>query len=147
MFLDRNLLGFFGSMVTGFFVFFLLIADSNSKENLPGKEKYSSEAKQSPRMNLHDFMEKYTKPAHKHFLKTGDSVALVQVVQSIPELAISEQRADWERIVKESLESGKPESSCRSCHQIYKRDYKKKYRKREVLVPESLLNWEAIPKP
>jgi len=41
--------------------------------------------------------------------------------------------------VDESLAEGKPENSCKSCHDIYKKDYKKKNRKREILVPQSLI--------
>lgn len=88
---------------------------------------------------LHDFMEDYTKSAMKHFKKTGDRGQLNRLLPEFPALTITEQRKDWQKIVDQALAEGKPEKSCKTCHDIYKKDYKKIYRKREIQVPAWLL--------
>lgn len=93
----------------------------------------------SPVTNLHDFMEDYTKPALKHFKRTGDRKFLNQLVPVFPELTIDEQKEDWKKIVDKAMSEGKPENSCKSCHKIYKKKYKKVFRKREITIPESIL--------
>jgi hypothetical protein len=106
-------------------------------------ETKQSKEKLAPiRMNLHDFMEDYTKEAMKYFKKTGDRTYLTAIVKEIPRLTIEEQVEDWQNIVDKSLEEGKPELSCKACHKIYKKDYKKKYRKREITVPTPLLGMD-----
>ncbi|WCL48808.1 hypothetical protein [Leptospira sp. GIMC2001] len=89
--------------------------------------------------NLHDFMEDYTKPAMQYFKKTGDRVYLNKILVEVPSLGLDDQREDWKKIVDKSLDSGKAETSCKSCHDLYKKDYKKKFRKREIQIPESLI--------
>lgn len=88
---------------------------------------------------LKSFMENYTREAMKYFKKTGDRKYLNQLLPTFPDYAIEEHKEDWKRIVTQALESGKPESSCKSCHDLYKKDYKKNYRKREIVIPESIL--------
>lgn len=111
-------------------------------------EKKKKDAKPNPsttntptevRTNLHDFMEDYTKPAMKYFKKTGKNDYLTKIIREVPSLAIAEEKADWQKIVDESLNEGKPENSCKSCHDDFKKEYKKKNRKREILVPQSLV--------
>lgn len=95
--------------------------------------------KPSPKTtNLHDFMEDYTKPAMKHFKKTGDRSFLMKLVPIFPELTIDEQKEDWKKIVDSAMAKGEPEASCKKCHDQYKKDYKKKYRKREIVIPDSI---------
>lgn len=112
-----------------------VMADKKKKENKQNTASNSAEI----RTNLHDFMEDYTKPAMKFFKKSGKNDYLTKIIREVPSLAIAEEKEDWQKIVDESLAEGKPENSCKSCHDIYKKDYKKKNRKREILVPQSLI--------
>lgn len=127
--------------ITITFLAFTILADT--KQN---KEKTAilSKAKleSSIRMNLHDFMEDYTKEAMKYFKKTGDRTYITAIVKEIPHLTIDDQVEDWQKIVDESLEKDKPELSCKACHKIYKKEYKKNYRKREITVPSTLLGMD-----
>ncbi len=86
-------------------------------------------------MTLHDFMKDYTKPAMRYFKKTGDRKYLQQLLPTFPSMAPKENREDWQKIVDRHLQEGNPESSCKSCHDLYKKEYKKMYRKREIFVP------------
>ncbi|MCC5813226.1 MAG: hypothetical protein JJT78_00590 [Leptospira sp.] len=98
--------------------------------------------KASATTNLHDFMEDYTKEAMKHFKKTGDRTYLNRLLPEFPALTIEEQRTDWKKIVDQSIAEGKPEKSCKTCHDLYKKDYKKLYRKREIRIPEKIFGMD-----
>lgn len=108
--------------------FYLSIIDNNSLF-----------ANKTSPTTLKSFMENYTREAMKYFKKTGDRKYLNQLLPTFPDYAIEEHKEDWKRIVTQALESGKPENSCKSCHDLYKKDYKKNYRKREIVIPESIL--------
>lgn len=126
-----------------------LFAQGKSKEETATsqqKTKNQSSEKSKPSnkaelevTNLHDFMEDYTKPAMKYFKKTRDKSYLTRILKEVPALAIEEEKADWQKIVDESLANDTPENSCKSCHDLYKKSYKKSYRKREIKVPISLV--------
>jgi hypothetical protein len=116
-----------------------LLAQGKSKDDLSGSKSNQVKNSKTEITNLHDFMEDYTKEAMKYFKKTGDNSYLSQIVKEIPSLAIDEEREDWQKIVDEALAENKPENSCKSCHDLYKKPYKKSYRKREISVPTNLV--------
>lgn len=47
-----------------------------------------------------------------------------RILQTIPSLALPEDKEKWEQITSEALESGKYLSSCKSCHVKFKKSYK-----------------------
>ena len=62
-----------------------------------------------------------------------------KMLETIPSLALPEDKEKWEEITKEALESGKYLSSCKSCHVKFKKSYKKSYKKRLVSIPKEIL--------
>lgn len=89
-------------------------------------------------MTLHDFMEDHVELAEKKF-KKGNKEPMKKMLETIPSLALPEDKEKWEEITKEALESGKYLSSCKSCHVKFKKSYKKSYKKRLVSVPKEIL--------
>lgn len=89
-------------------------------------------------MTLHEFMEDYVELGEKKF-KKGDSEYLKKLLQEIPNFAIDSDKERWKEISDKAIESGNLTSSCKNCHKIYKRDYKKSYKKRLIQVPEELI--------
>ncbi|MCZ8344626.1 MAG: hypothetical protein O9301_16450 [Leptospira sp.] len=92
-------------------------------------------------MNLHDFMEEYTKPATKLYDKKGNADYLNKILAKVPSLAVPEERAEWQEIVDTNLSQNTPEDSCKACHTKFKKSYKKNYRKRLIEVPEDLIGF------
>ena len=89
-------------------------------------------------MTLHDFMEDHVELAEKKF-KKGETEYLKKILQELPNFAIDEDKAKWKEISDEAIESGKLMSSCKNCHKLFKKEYKKSYKKRLIQVPESLI--------
>ncbi|GBF50211.1 hypothetical protein LPTSP4_17350 [Leptospira ryugenii] len=92
-------------------------------------------------MTLHDFMEDYTKPATKLYDKKGNVDYLNKILEKVPDMAPESDKADWKEIIDSKLAQGKPEDTCKSCHTKFKKDYKKNYRKKLIVVPEDLLSF------
>ncbi|MDF3821207.1 hypothetical protein P3G55_14965 [Leptospira sp. 96542] len=95
--------------------------------------------KQNPpvlEMTLHDFMEEYTKPATKLYEKKNNSEYLIKILKQLPSLAPAIEREDWQSIVDVKLANNKPEDTCKSCHTKFKKEYKKNFRKKLIIVPE-----------
>lgn len=114
-------------LVMSFGLSFFLFGSLVSKENLLVSE-----------MTLHDFMEDYTRPASKLMKNSGDSIPLVKILESVPEMAPPADKVRWKEIVDEKLASGKPEESCKACHTEFKKEYKAQYRKRLIPISEDL---------
>lgn len=112
------------------FVCFTLVIYSEKKS-----KTYQSE------MTLHDFMEDYTKPATKLYDKQGNAEYLNQILEKVSAMAPADEQAEWKEIIDSKLAVGKPEDSCKSCHTKFKKDYKKKYRKKLISVPEEFRNF------
>lgn len=110
-----------------------------SQDKIPSQGKLGAKKQPKAVMNVQDFMEDYTKTAMKHFKKTGDRSYLTRLVKEFPPMAVEDHQEKWTEIVDKALAEDKPESSCKSCHDLYKKEYKKKYRKREITIPESIL--------
>ncbi len=89
-------------------------------------------------MTLHDFMEDYVESAEKKF-KKGDKEYLKKILLEIPNFAIDEDKTKWKEITDEAIDSGKLMSSCKNCHKLFKKEYKKSYKKRLIQVPEELI--------
>ncbi|TGN19414.1 hypothetical protein [Leptospira idonii] len=87
-------------------------------------------------MNLHDFMEDYTKPATKLYDKKGNADYLNRILEKVPAMAPEDQTAEWKEIIDAKLAVGKPEDSCKACHTKFKKEYKAKYRKKLLIIPE-----------
>lgn len=92
-------------------------------------------------MNLHDFMEEYTKPATKLYDKKGNADYLKKILAVVPNLAVPEEKAEWQEIVDSNLNGNTPEDSCKACHTKFKKAYKKNFRKRLIQVPPELLGF------
>lgn len=92
-------------------------------------------------MTLHDFMEDYTKPATKLYDKQGNAEYLNKILEKVSAMAPADEQAEWKEIIDSKLAVGKPEDSCKSCHTKFKKDYKKKYRKKLISVPEEFRNF------
>jgi hypothetical protein len=90
-------------------------------------------------MTLHDFMEDYVEIAEKKF-KKGNKEPMKKMLESIPSLALAEDKEEWEKITQEALSSDKYLSSCKACHKKFKKSYKKNYKKRLVAIPKSILD-------
>ncbi|TGN06879.1 hypothetical protein [Leptospira ilyithenensis] len=111
---------------------FTVVLHSEKNKNTPSLE-----------MNLHDFMEDYTKPATKLYDKKGNADYLNKILEHIPSLAPSDQQKEWKEIIDAKLAVGKPEDTCKSCHVKFKKDYKDKFRKKILLIPEELKDFPA----
>lgn len=98
-----------------------------------------SQEGETKEMTLHDFMEDHVELAEKKF-KKGNKEPMKRILQTIPSLALPEDKEKWEQITSEALESGKYLSSCKSCHVKFKKSYKKSYKKRLVSIPKEILN-------
>ncbi|TGL56585.1 hypothetical protein EHQ59_01065 [Leptospira kemamanensis] len=98
-------------------------------------------AKSATEMNLHDFMEDYTKPATKLYDKKDNAEYLNKILEKVPDMAPEEQKAEWKEIIDAKLALGKPDETCKSCHTKFKKEYKKNYRKKLIQVPEELLGF------
>lgn len=98
-------------------------------------------ANSSVEMNLHDFMEDFTKPATKLYDKKDNSDYLNKILEKIPDMAPEDQKAEWKEIIDAKLAVGKPDETCKSCHTKFKKEYKAKYRKKLILIPEDLLGF------
>ncbi|XDD47018.1 hypothetical protein AB3N60_02720 [Leptospira sp. WS39.C2] len=98
-------------------------------------------AKSVKEMNLHDFMEEYTKPATKLYDKKDNADYLNQILAKVPDMAPEDQKAEWKEIIDAKLAVGKPDETCKSCHTKFKKEYKKNYRKKLIQVPEELLGF------
>ncbi|MCW7461555.1 hypothetical protein [Leptospira limi] len=96
-------------------------------------------AKSVTEMNLHDFMEEYTKPATKLYDKKDNADYLNKILTKVPDMAPEDQKAEWKEIIDSKLAVGKPDETCKSCHTKFKKEYKKNYRKKLIQVPEELL--------
>ncbi|MCG6147808.1 hypothetical protein EHQ96_09450 [Leptospira levettii] len=96
-------------------------------------------AKSVTEMNLHDFMEEYTKPATKLYDKKDNADYLNKILAKVPDMAPEDQKAEWKEIIDSKLAVGKPDETCKSCHTKFKKEYKKNYRKKLIQVPEELL--------
>lgn len=92
-------------------------------------------------MNLHDFMEDYTKPATKLYDKKDNADYLNKILEKVPDMAPEDQKAEWKEIIDAKLSVGKPDETCKSCHTKFKKEYKKNYRKKLIKVPEELLGF------
>ncbi|MGV3667091.1 MAG: hypothetical protein ACO1NV_13225 [Leptospira bouyouniensis] len=92
-------------------------------------------------MNLHDFMEDYTKPATKLYDKKDNADYLNKILEKVPDMAPEDQKAEWKEIIDAKLAVGKPDETCKSCHTKFKKEYKKNYRKKLIKVPEELLGF------
>ncbi|GBF42888.1 hypothetical protein LPTSP2_21800 [Leptospira ellinghausenii] len=90
-------------------------------------------------MNLHDFMEEYTKPATKLYDKKDNADYLNKILAKVPDMAPEDQKAEWKEMIDSKLAVGKPDETCKSCHTKFKKEYKKNYRKKLIQVPEELL--------
>ena len=89
-------------------------------------------------MNLHDYMEDYMEAAEKSY-KSGNKEPLKKILQSLPQLAPSADREEWEKITTTHLEKGDLLKSCKSCHVQFKKSYKKAFRKKILEIPEEML--------
>ncbi len=89
-------------------------------------------------MTLHDFMEDHVELAEKKF-KKGNKEPMKKMLETIPSLALAEDKEAWEKITTDALESGKYLSSCKTCHTKFKKSYKKSYKKRLVSIPTEIL--------
>ncbi|EOQ89219.1 hypothetical protein LEP1GSC202_1679 [Leptospira yanagawae serovar Saopaulo str. Sao Paulo = ATCC 700523] len=98
-------------------------------------------AKSVKEMNLHDFMEEYTKPATKLYDKKDNADYLNKILEKVPDMAPEDQKAEWKEIIDAKLAVGKPDETCKSCHTKFKKEYKKNYRKKLIQVPEELLGF------
>lgn len=98
-------------------------------------------AKSATEMNLHDFMEDYTKPATKLYDKKDNAEYLNKILEKVPDMAPEDQKAEWKEIIDAKLALGKPDETCKSCHTKFKKEYKKNYRKKLIQVPEELLGF------
>ncbi len=98
-------------------------------------------AKSVKEMNLHDFMEEYTKPATKLYDKKDNADYLNKILEKVPDMAPEDQKAEWKEIIDSKLALGKPDETCKSCHTKFKKEYKKNYRKKLIQVPEELLGF------
>ncbi|WP_078127588.1 hypothetical protein [Leptospira alexanderi] len=87
---------------------------------------------------VHDFMEKYTKPAIKA-AKKGKPEYIEKILTEIPNFALDEQKAKWTEISQEALKTKDYEQSCKSCHKEFKKEYKKTYRKRPIQISSELI--------
>ncbi|TGM55273.1 hypothetical protein EHQ91_10060 [Leptospira biflexa] len=92
-------------------------------------------------MNLHDFMEDYTKPATKLYDKKDNADYLNKILEKVPDMAPEDQKAEWKEIIDAKLAVGKPDETCKSCHTKFKKEYKKNYRKKLIQVPDELLGF------
>lgn len=92
-------------------------------------------------MNLHDFMEDYTKPATKLYDKKGNADYLNKILEKVPDMATEDQKVEWKEIIDSNLAQGTPDETCKACHTKFKKEYKKNYRKRLIEVPEDLLGF------
>ena len=97
-----------------------------------------NKTKKYKQITIHDFMEDYVESAEKKF-KKGKKEELETLLKAIPDMALSENKAEWQEIVDKHLESGELLASCKACHSKFKKSYKKNYRKRLVPVPEEIL--------
>ena len=91
--------------------------------------------------NLHDFMEKYTKPAFKLYKFTGEEKYVRKILEAVPGWAIESQRGKWQSMVDKALKTGELKESCGACHRPYKKEYKNKYRKRPIMVSSELIRF------
>ncbi|ABZ93087.1 Hypothetical protein LBF_0551 [Leptospira biflexa serovar Patoc strain 'Patoc 1 (Ames)'] len=98
-------------------------------------------AKSVTEMNLHDFMEDYTKPATKLYDKKDNADYLNKILEKVPDMAPEDQKAEWKEIIDAKLAVGKPDETCKSCHTKFKKEYKKNYRKKLIQVPDELLGF------
>ena len=89
-------------------------------------------------MTMHDFMEDYTEPATKLY-KKGKKEKLQIIAEFIPNIALKKDKGKWLEIVQKAKVTGNLRKSCKSCHKLYKRKYKKTYRKRLVQIPKRIL--------
>lgn len=93
-------------------------------------------------MTIHDFMHDYTKPLMKRYKRTGKGKEkILKILEAVPDMALAEQKDDWQKIVNEAIESDDLEKSCSGCHKPYKKKYKKTYRKRPVQIPAELIRF------
>lgn len=97
----------------------------------------------SEEMTLHDFMEEYTKPATKALDRKKEPKFVSQILKEVPAMAPPEMKEKWEEIIAKAEKTGEWKATCKSCHSIHKKEYKKLYRKRLITVPDSL---EGLPK-
>lgn len=78
----------------------------------------------SVEMNLHDFMEDYTKPATKLYDKKDNADYLNKILEKVPDMAPDDQKAEWKEIIDAKLAVGKPDETCKSCHTKFKKNTK-----------------------
>jgi hypothetical protein len=90
------------------------------------------------KMTLYDFMEDYTEIAAKN-AKKGKPEQLKKILLEIPNMAIESEKEVWKKMVLEAIETDNLQKSCKSCHSVYKKSYKKTYRKRLVNIPVDIL--------
>ena len=120
-------------------IIFSLIILSLSFVFVLNSEKKGTEYQ--PEMNLHDFMEDYTKPATKLYEKKGNADYLNKILEKVPAMAPESDQKEWKEIIDSKLALGKPEDTCKSCHTKFKKEYKKNYRKKLISVPEEFKNF------
>lgn len=95
-------------------------------------------AEESTTMLLYDFMEDYAKPASK-LAEAGNTEPMMRVLAAIPNMALENDKQEWQQLIDKAVAAEKPGGSCRACHRNFKKTYQKQHEDHQVRVSNALI--------